>query len=242
MVVPVHDEEERLARCLAAVHRSVAALELDGLRTTVVVALDACRDGSDAIARRAARPTDVVVAVDERNVGATRAAGTRAGLDALGLPPESVWLAHTDADTSVPPRWLARQLALAARADAVAGVVRVDDWAAHHPATRRRYERGYRAPWFGAHRHVHGANLGVRASSYLDVGGFPPLACSEDHALWDALRTGGHRVVSTRQVWVTTSGRRDGRARGGFADTLLQIEQVARAATPGARPSRRLLA
>jgi hypothetical protein len=137
-----------------------------------------------------------------------------------------VWLAHTDADTEVPPSWVADQLSLARTADGVAGIVRVDDWSSHLSATRVRFERSYRTPRLRSHTHVHGANIGVRASAYLDAGGFPHQAWSEDHALWAALRRRGHVIVATRRVWVTTSARRGARAAGGFGDRLLAIESA----------------
>ena len=112
--------------------------------------------------------------------------------------------------------------------------MRVRDWSPHLTATRLRFERSYRKPLGGPHPHVHGANLGVRASAYLDVGGFPPLALSEDHALWHALRSGGHPVVATRRVWVATSARRQSRASGGFADTLLAFEDGRPGTVPAA--------
>ena len=226
VVVPVHDEEQHLERCLSSIHRALEHPRLAGLEGLVVVSLDACRDGSAAIAERLRRRSDVVVSVEARNVGTARAVGVLAGLEAAGHDPRHVWLAHTDADTVVPPGWVAGHLEHARAAHGVAGIVRVDDWAPHLTGTRLRFERGYRTPLFRPHRHVHGANIGVRASAYLDVGGFPHLPCHEDHALWNALRAGGHRVVATRRVWVTTSARRVPRARGGFSDTLLALERA----------------
>ena len=226
VIIPVHDEEELLAGCLASVHRALDHPDLRGVRSTVVLVLDACSDDSARIARHGRRPTDGVIEVDARNVGAARALGCEHGLTTLDRDADRVWLATTDADTRVPPHWLTRQLALATEASAVAGVVRVDDWSTHSPTTRRRFERSYRTSPFRPHPHVHGANLGVRAAAYLDVGGFPALSCAEDHALWSALRAAGHPTTASRRVWVTTSARRSARATGGFADTLLDIERA----------------
>jgi hypothetical protein len=69
---------------------------------------------------------------------------------------------------------------------------------------------------------VHGANLGVRADAYLEAGGFAGLATGEDHALWNALRQRGRRMVSKRAVKVTTSSRIRARARHGFAGFLAE--------------------
>jgi cellulose synthase/poly-beta-1,6-N-acetylglucosamine synthase-like glycosyltransferase len=67
---------------------------------------------------------------------------------------------------------------------------------------------------------VHGANLGVRADAYVDVGGFSHLKVAEDHCLWGRLRQRGWRIRSCAKTVVTTSARLQGRAVGGFADTL----------------------
>ena len=37
----------------------------------------------------------------------------------------------------------------------------------------------------GTHAHVHGANLGIRADAYLDVGGWSDASLAEDHCLWN---------------------------------------------------------
>lgn len=226
VVVPVHDEEDLLPACLRSIR---AALDHPGVRdlpSRIVVALDACRDRSAAVAARELRPVDRAIPIEHRNVGLARSTGAAAGIAASGLHPAGLWLAHTDADSTVPRHWLARQRVLAATTDAVAGVVRVADWSPYGRRTRRAFDRRYRSSPLRPHPHVHGSNLGVRASSYLDVGGFPPQPCSEDHALWDALRAAGHAHRSSRRVWVRTSARRVSRTRGGFADTLADLDLV----------------
>jgi hypothetical protein len=200
----------------------------------VVVVLDQCTDQSRDVALAHLRPWDALVDTSLRNVGAARALGSQVALDHLrrrGLGAASSWLGHTDADTRVPSWWIARQLHYARSADAVAGVVRVDDWSQHPHGTEHRFERHYgvaidatdRAWAAVGHPHVHGANLGVRGDAYLRAGGFPSITCSEDHALWNAIAQGGDTRHSSRHLWVTTSGRRAGRASGGFADDLIEL-------------------
>ena len=229
VVIPARDEERLIGACLRAVTRAARHPRLDGLPVAVVVAADSCTDGTAALARRrGAEVLPVLVGA----AGAVRALGTAHALDLLriGLPDlsaEEVWLAHTDADSQVPPCWLARQLRHAERGfDAVVGTVRVDDWSQHAPGLEQRFRSQYAAHrgLRRDHPHVHGANLGVRAAAYLAVGGFPPLATGEDVALVAALQSGGHRLVRTDACPVRTSARRDPRAPGGFSDFLLALE------------------
>ena len=72
----------------------------------------------------------------------------------------------------------------------------------------------------GPHPHVHGANLGIRASAYLAAGGFPPLRTAEDHALLAAATRAGCMVAQASDIAVETSGRRLARAPRGFGDLL----------------------
>jgi hypothetical protein len=74
------------------------------------------------------------------------------------------------------------------------------------------------------HPHVHGANLGFRASAYLRASGFPALPTAEDHALVAALAAGGCRVLRTRALPVVTSARRDSRAPDGSGHYLRKLE------------------
>jgi hypothetical protein len=134
--------------------------------------------------------------------------------------PASIWLATTDADTVVPPGWLGRQLWYADEGwDVVLGTVTVADWSEHPPhvpaAFAARYGSGN-----GPHPHVHGANIGIRASAYLAAGGFRPLPTAEDHALLAAVSRAGCSVLCAADVTVETSARRQARAPNGFGHLL----------------------
>jgi hypothetical protein len=165
-----------------------------------------------------------VVEISARSVGTARAAGIREVLCRTGhVDPASVWLATTDADTLVPPRWLGLQLAYAAAGwDAVVGTVRVTDWSEHPPAVRRLFEERY-GDSGESHPHVHGANLGFTARAYLAAGGFGPLATAEDHAFVRSLAAVGGRILRTGEVSVVTSARRLARAPLGFGDLLTTL-------------------
>ena len=73
--------------------------------------------------------------------------------------------------------------------------------------------------------HTHGANLGVRASTYAAVGGFSALTEHEDVRLVDACRRWGATVVATDAAEVITSGRFIGRTPGGYAGYLRDQER-----------------
>ena len=165
-----------------------------------------------------------IVSVSHHNVGRDRRHGLAQLLDDGG-PPERLWLASTDADSTVPPDWLARQLHWQrAGAQAVAGTVRVDDWSDHAEGVRLRFEHHQRALGTGhGHDHVHGTNLGFRADAYLAVGGMPEIGLAEDHALWSGFAQDDRPVVAAGDLCVTTSARRDGRAPGGFSDFVQSL-------------------
>lgn len=222
VVVPVHDEEACLGDCLAALRFAATCPLLSGEAVSIVIVLDACSDQSQRIVLAHAMQADLrwrldCIAVNAHNVGAARAAGAQ-----LLLQQGARWLAFTDADTRVSPSWLSTQLGL--NADAVCGTVAVDDWSPHGAnadTLREHYARTYTDA--DGHRHIHGANFGVRASAYLRAGGFAPLACSEDVAMVAALQESGAHIAWSAAPRVTTSARRHARARGGFGDTLLQV-------------------
>jgi glycosyltransferase involved in cell wall biosynthesis len=228
VVVPAHNEQDRLPSCLASLRRAARAVR--GVPVHLVVVADASRDRTDHIARRGGA---TVITTDARSVGAARAAGVREVLRRVAhLDAADVWLATTDADTLVPPCWLRDQARYANRGwDAVAGTILVADWSGHQPGTRALFHRRY-GGGAGPHGHVHGANLGFRASAYLRAGGFPAVPTGEDRALVAALAATGSRVLRTRALTVLTSARRDARAPHGFGDYLAGLD-----AETGAAPA-----
>jgi glycosyltransferase involved in cell wall biosynthesis len=232
VVVPAHNEEELLPACLAALRKAAGAA---GVPVRLLVVADACTDATAAVAAAAGAE---VIRIRARNVGAARAAGmarllraeatdpAATGLATTGLA--ATWLATTDADTVVPPGWLRRQLGYAGQGwDVVLGTVTVTDWAGHPPHTPAVFEARY-AFGAGPHPHVHGANLGIRASAYLAAGGFRPLRTAEDHALLAAASEAGCQVLQAADITVETSARRQARAPRGFSHALRAL-----AAEPG---------
>lgn len=222
VVVPARDEADRIGAAVTSIRRSLSATP--SIVGTIVVVADHCSDDTAAVAQRALGAAGVVLEASEGCVGRARARGTEAALTVLGSPLRHTWLLTTDADSTVPVDWVRSHLAIAdAGAAAVAGIVRVDDLNEHPPAVAERFARTYVTNPDGSHPHVHGANLGVRADAYRAVGGWPSIPTGEDHALWQRIRAVGWPTVSSIDAWVTTSGRRVGRAPAGFADHLAEL-------------------
>jgi glycosyltransferase involved in cell wall biosynthesis len=219
VIVPAHNEQELLPACLASLRR--AAL---GVRAPVhlIVVADACQDQTAQVARRGGAS---VVTIGARNVGAARAAGAQEVLRRAGqLDPADIWLATTDADTVVPAQWLRKQAACASQGwDALVGTIQVGDWSGYQQETRSRFGERY-GDADGSHTHVHGANLGFRASAYLAAGGFTAVPTAEDHELVAALTARGSRVLRTRALPVLTSARREARAPHGFSHYLAELD------------------
>jgi glycosyltransferase involved in cell wall biosynthesis len=216
LVVPAHDEEESLPGCLAALRRAAGQAGVRPVHTFVVA--DACTDRTAQCARAAGAE---VVEIKARRVGEARATGfTEALRITRGTDRAQVWLATTDADTLVPPHWLARQISYAeAGWDAVLGTVSVSDWSGHPGHLPDVFAARY-AHEAESHPHVHGANLAVRASAYLTAGGFQSLRTGEDHALVAALEAAGRPIVRSTDMAVETSARHQSRAPHGFGHLL----------------------
>jgi glycosyltransferase involved in cell wall biosynthesis len=214
VVVPARDEEVTIGQCLMSLQAAAAVVEQP---VDLVVVLDDCRDGTARIAEALGIRT---VAIAARNVGTARRTGFR---DLLTRhDPDHLWLATTDADSAVPLHWLARQFDYSARgAAAVAGTVRVTDWAGRPPALERIYASRYHERT--GHRHIHGANLGFAARAYLDVGPIPDVTVAEDVALLARLERAGHPVAWAADLPVMTSARHSVRVRGGFSDYLSRL-------------------
>ncbi len=222
--VPARNEERRIERCIRSILAATDHLP-ETITTTVTVASDDSTDGTDHMLHHMAVefPTLHVVCGRWHSAGAARRSAIEHALNDTtsgycGLT--ETWIATTDADTSVPTDWLAKQIRRAELGcDALAGIVDIagDPESTPHMVKvfRSFYSLGART-----HSHVHGANMGIRANAYVAVGGFPPVALSEDHTLWNELGRRNYRRLSPIDLRVHTSSRADPRAVGGFGDTL----------------------
>lgn len=237
VILPAKNEERLVGRALEAMRVAVDALaaERPEVGVTVVLVADACTDRTAELARRA--PGVVVLESTAARVGSARAIGVDHVLAARALADDhggqdhggqdhdaqdhdALWLANTDADSAVPPNWLTEQVALADRGvDVMIGTVRPDP----RDLTPEQNDR-----WLETHLpghpngHVHGANLGLRASSYLAAGGFDALEEHEDNRLVDRLRRSPDVIVASDACQVLTSGRLVGRTPGGYAGYLAE--------------------
>lgn len=219
VVIPAHNEHLSLPACLRAL---LAAAVCAPIPVTVVVVLDASRDGSTRLAGQYGDDVHFVT-VDARNVGAARAAGFRYARSLRAQDPQHIraWYACTDADSQVDPDWLTRQLN--SNADVVLGVVRVADWR-HHPVdVIERYEEAYQQGVDDGHDHIHGANMGFSSQAYWRVGGFRALPSGEDVDLVKRFRVAGYRIDRDAELSVSTSSRTRARAPRGFAEHLDQL-------------------
>jgi cellulose synthase/poly-beta-1,6-N-acetylglucosamine synthase-like glycosyltransferase len=217
VVVPAADEQTLIGGCLDALHDAVEHLRTTlpaAPSTELVVVLDNCRDRTAEIV--AGYPAVRVVVSSARCVGAARALGTAHAL-AGRTPSGEVWTVHTDADSTVPHNWLTHMVRAAdSGADLVLGTVRPDR---ELPLRTRRAWHALHSGDDG-HRHVHGANLGIRAATLHRCGGWLPLHTGEDVDLVTRAVASGARVLRSGAIAVRTSARVEGRAPMGFSSYL----------------------
>jgi hypothetical protein len=217
IVVPVRNEAKSLPSCIAGLRVAIAHAGRDhpGVSVAIRFALDRCSDRSAEIIESAGfRWVESV----RPGVGAARATAVGAALGSLGCDTDRVLIACTDADSIVPADWLTHQIDLAnCGADVIVGAVEPD---------RAELDSERLRAWEVTHRdgqargHVHGANLGLRASVYLAAGGFEPVLEHEDVDLVTRATALGARLKTTEASRVVTSGRLEGRTPGGYAGYL----------------------
>ncbi|MEP1123672.1 MAG: glycosyltransferase [Ilumatobacter sp.] len=246
VVVPAHDEVERIGLTLDSIERAAAHREVR-VSVSAIVVLDTCEDATDEVVRS---HVEVGGPVEWHVVPATvrRASSARqAGLDELvgtmrrSVAPSRTAVLSTDADTVVPHDWIVRHVqALDSGLDGVAGIVDLTPDAGSDlglDAWRSEYESSFRVD--GTHAHVHAANLCVRLDVLLAAGGFGHLRRAEDIDLWRRLTSiESVRLCSDQSIVVRTSDRPDGRVEGGFATALARFRSTSglmestRSATP----------
>ncbi|WP_419539864.1 glycosyltransferase [Methylobacterium oryzae] len=241
VAVPVRNEEERIVACLKAIDGQEGP---GAERIGVVLFLNNCTDGTEALVSALVPTLSIPVRVRIENFSGAHAGwARRRAMDAaaawLGDAGNAGIILSTDADSRVPPDWVARnRAAIEAGADAVAGRVELDaaEAALLPPSlpARGRLEDTYDAliteaearidpdphdPW-PCHRTAIGATLAVTRRAYCAVGGMPEIPLGEDGAFIARLLEHGLRVRHATDVCVTISARLAGRAPGGVADTI----------------------
>lgn len=190
VVIPVHNEQASLDRCLQSVMLAAEHGTLCTELVRIVVVLDACSDGSRHIAQR--YPVRLIeINADDR--GAARAAGA-AHLVQSGAR----WLACTEADICVPDDWLAAQLAY--RVDLVCGRVDMESGGTQNFCAHRRRRSSYMDE---PRPQMHGANLGISAGAYVDAGGFMASSGPDDVHLVRRVEAAGRRIAWSGSVRVT---------------------------------------
>lgn len=214
----------------AGIGATLAALEAQTLRPMVVCVVDnGSRDATVDIVRGWAAGLAVspsgrglgvrLVFEPEKGTGAASDTGMR-----LAAAAGARYLLRTDADSLPRPSWAARMVRrLATDADLVAGrmVDRTDEgnalptrivlWLlvaiAAAVSVPKNRGRGYRTRF----RMMMGSNVGIRADTYLAVGGFPRSRIEEvhdDRALMNRVRRRTDRIASDRLAVVESSSRR----------------------------------
>jgi hypothetical protein len=248
VAIPVKDEEERLPACLRALAQQLdrSGQPIPPTLVRVVVFANNCTDQSASLGRSLGENWSLDIRVVEASFppGAAHAgAARRAAMDIA-----EAWLEEggerygviltTDADSQVAPSWIAENLAaFEAGAEAVLGRIDLDGEGEFLPdALHRRgeledaYERLLTElswlldplehnPW-PHHATISGASLGITRTAYCRAGRLPRVPLGEDKALIALLSRQDARIRYCPAAHVITSGRTDGRAPGGVADTL----------------------
>jgi glycosyltransferase involved in cell wall biosynthesis len=238
VAVPAKDEAERLPACLDALTRQRGAHG-----HTVLILVNNSSDDSANLVRRFAAASPVPVRVEDVTLheGEATAGGARrvAMHKAAALAGDGGIILTTDADGCVAPDWLSANLrSIAAGADAVAGRAVIDpaEEALIPQALRDADARecGYAAlldelaaridpdpadPW-PRHDEHSGASIAVTVDAFSRAGGIPAMPTGEDRAFFRQLQRIDARVRHAPEVQVVVSGRIEGRAAGGMADTI----------------------
>ena len=247
--IPVRDEEDRIEACLDALlaQRDLSGRPLPSDALGLVLLLNNCSDRTAAIARGRLAASGAPFAVV--NVALPPSQANAGFARRLALDLAALWLERadrrdgvlltTDADSRVPPQWLACNLAaIHAGCGAVAGRVTLEpaeegllpQALMRRTARENAYEQALLAlsaridpvahdPWPN-HWSASGASYGVTLDAYRAIGGLPYPASGEDRALADMLLRHDIPIRHDPDIVVVTSARLDGRACGGVADTI----------------------
>ena len=240
VAIPVRDEAERVGRCLAALSRQSVPAD------HIVLLLNNCTDRTAEVVKElhpAHHKLHIIeCSLDDSlaSAGIARAMAMKHATSLVdSLRRDEAVILTTDADAEVPHNWMEANLrAIEQGADAVCGMAVIDPLEAlliprHlHEDDAREVAYGRLLdeiaslilpdsadPW-PRHTEDSGASIAIRASMLRRVGGVPCLHSGEDRALIERLRLIDARVRHDAKISVVVSGRIEGRAQGGMADTI----------------------
>ena len=235
VAIPVKDEEAYIGRCLNALAQQTTRPDL------VVTLLNNCTDRSRDICHVAGAILNIQI-IECTLTGTDASAGEARRL--------ALWYAEnnlagngivltTDADATPPTDWIAKNLsAIHGGADVVCGMAEMD--ALDRPLTRRglHFDNMREVflltlldeidsivnpapadPW-PRHTQRSGASIAMRVAMLRQVGGAPRVAWGEDRALIERFLCFDARIRHEPNIVVPVSGRLEGRAAGGMAETI----------------------
>lgn len=181
---------------------------------------------------------------DKAHAGSARRLAMEAGRRRVGT---GGILLSTDADCRPPVHWISANISAlqSGQADIIGGRLVIDaqealspevaachrHWLAYWEAVRALEDEIDPCDWDPQPRHGDhtGASLALTAATYAAAGGVPPVAQAEDRALVRAVLKNGGRLAHPAQVWVRVSPRLNGRAKGGMADFMADMQARAAA-------------
>lgn len=235
VAVPIRDEEARLSTLLDAL---AVAARRSTLPVTALIFANNCLDRSAEVARSFADP---FLSLQVHEAVMTDASAGRARRLAMDLATrDGALLMTTDGDAIPSADWIVAALrSVNAGADLVCGTIdsdcthvlatpsgrRITEVEAlyaglqhelRHSIDRMAGRQGEARP----HYVESGASMAIRSDVLRIIGGFPNIPSSEDRALVHRAEDLGLTVRYDSEMSAHVSGRLQGRAAGGMAETL----------------------
>ncbi len=235
VAIPVCNEQFHLKACIDSLLAQTIRAD------SIVLLLNNCTDGSRNICRDALQLCTTLKIIecnlyhDQASAGEAR----RRALDYAQIFAADGVVLTTDADSTVPMTWIADNLAAIGKgADCVCGMAVVAPLGWGENQRRVEFEQKCETrllslhdeiaaivdpdasdPW-PRHQHNSGASLAMRAAMLRRAGGAPRIASGEDRALVAKLALYDAKIRHAPGIQVQVSGRLQGRATGGMADTI----------------------
>jgi len=241
IAVPVKNEEERITRCLDAF------LGQSQPADQIILLLNNCTDNTAATCAAYARRSGSIQIIACELPASVASAGEarRLALNAAAMTRGAGVILTTDADAAVPPSWVEDNLRwISAGAELVCGQAVIDAQEARLIPDRLHADHQAETDCLARNDQIdalinrdpidvwprHQQNSGASIAMTLDIlrrsGGPPRVAASEDRALIERARRVDGRIRHAPEIFVTVSGRLEGRATGGMAETIRRRMQV----------------